>query len=119
MPPVPLPDEQLESLAIYLGGLVSPPRNAELLSKPVIPTVTSGRRMFMTFGCIGCHDVGNEENDASHVGWSPPDDWTKAEHILFLKQPHAVNPDGTRLDLNLTDNELEVLATFLLSLGRE
>ncbi len=98
-------------LAISLRDLYAVPR--------LDPTVARGQAIFARFGCAGCHRVHGEGGaicpDLSFEGDSRPD---RAWHIRHFRDPQSVSPGSIMPKFPLTDQEVNDLTSYVLSLKR-
>ncbi|MCK6478249.1 MAG: hypothetical protein L6Q35_15615, partial [Phycisphaerales bacterium] len=93
-----------------------------------------GRELYHTVGCIQCHGalesplaVFHEEGQSSTVP-SPKvplphgkvaGKWHPAELARFLKDPQKIRPSGAMPSLLLSDEEADLIATYLISSWKE
>jgi ubiquinol-cytochrome c reductase cytochrome b subunit len=98
-------------LGISLRDLYAVPR--------VDAAVARGKVLFAHFGCAGCHRVHGEGGavgpDLSFEGDTRPD---RAWHLRHFRDPQAVSPGSIMPKFPLTEQELQDLASFVLSLKR-
>ncbi|MBI2842354.1 MAG: c-type cytochrome [Armatimonadetes bacterium] len=85
-------------------------------STPVLgPGVRLGKKLFMEKACIGCHKIdgrgGTIGPDLSTVGERRNAAWI----IRHFKDPRKVVPGSRMPKLNLTEEEIKILTTFMLS----
>lgn len=87
--------------------------------KRVDPAVAHGQALVKQFGCLGCHRIhgtgGAVGPDLSYVGDVRPD---RAWHIKHFKNPQSVSPGSIMPKFPLTDQELNDLASYMLSLRK-
>ncbi len=81
------------------------------------PSVAHGQALFSRHHCTACHRIhgngGKVGPDLSYVGDSRPD---RQWHIRHLRDPKSVSPGSPMPQFNLSDKELNDLASYLLSL---
>jgi ubiquinol-cytochrome c reductase cytochrome b subunit len=98
-------------LGISLRDLYAVPR--------LDPTVARGKAIFARFGCAGCHRVHGEGGaigpDLSYEGDSRPD---RAWHIRHFRDPQSVSPGSIMPKFPLTDQEVNDLTNYVLSLKK-
>jgi cytochrome c2 len=81
--------------------------------------IDRGRQLFMAFGCIGCHMV---EGKGGTQGPELTDVFKrKTQDEIFgqIKSPQAVVPGTIMPNMNLGDEDIRSIVTFLSSLVRE
>lgn len=83
------------------------------------PAVARGKSVYAAFGCAGCHRVHGEGGavapDLSFVGDTRSDrEW----HLKHFKDPQSVSPGSFMPKFPLTDQQLQDLASYMLSLKR-
>jgi ubiquinol-cytochrome c reductase cytochrome b subunit len=83
------------------------------------PAVARGKAITARFGCTGCHRIHGEGGavgpDLSFVGDARPErEW----HLKHFRDPQSVSPGSIMPKLPLTDQELNDLTTYMLSLRR-
>jgi len=83
------------------------------------PAVARGKALFAQFGCSGCHRIhghgGAVGPDLSYEGDTRPDrDW----HLRHFRDPQSVSPGSIMPKFPLTDQQLNDLSTYVLSLKR-
>ncbi len=83
------------------------------------PAVARGKAVFARFKCAACHRVHGEGGaigpDLSYVGDRRPErEW----HLRHFRNPQAVNPGSIMPKFPLTDEELNNLTSYMLSLKR-
>jgi cytochrome c oxidase subunit 2 len=78
--------------------------------------IEKGKRYFMDSGCHGCHTVGRMGTpigpDLSRVGSK----YSRAYLERWLRDPSAQRPSAHMPTLELTEEQVKVLAAFLSSL---
>ncbi len=92
-------------------------------SAPVAPAgeesllVQSGRQVYKEINCAYCHNIngvgGNIGPDLSTVGGELDEE----QLITYLQNPHAMVPTTLHPKLQFTEEELEALTAYLLTLG--
>jgi len=96
----------VRQLTAYLSSL-----QAGSTSTPFLTTrpsqISAGEKLWLSVGCTACHPA------------APSDDWLGAkwnasELISFLKNPTSVWPSGQMPKTNLSDEETQALASWLL-----
>ncbi len=99
-------------LAISIRDLYAIPR--------VDPAVARGKAVYAQFGCAGCHRIHGEGGavapDLSFVGDIRPD---RAWHLEHFRDPQSVSPGSFMPKFPLTDQQLEDLTTYMLSLKEQ
>ncbi|HZW09705.1 MAG TPA: c-type cytochrome, partial [Phycisphaerales bacterium] len=77
-----------------------------------------GRELYESVGCMACHGSA----DGGHGPWTPPSPfgdvrakWNPAALAAFLREPHGARPAGRMPSLLLSDEESDLLATYLIS----
>ncbi len=83
------------------------------------PAVARGKALYAEFGCAGCHRIHGEGGavapDLSYVGDVRPDrDW----HNRHFKDPQSVSPGSFMPKFPLTDQQLNDLTSYMLSLKK-
>jgi ubiquinol-cytochrome c reductase cytochrome b subunit len=83
------------------------------------PAVTRGQAVFARFGCGGCHRVHGEGGaigpDLSYEGDARPErEW----HLRHFRDPQSVSPGSIMPKFPLTDQELNDLTSYVMSLKR-
>lgn len=96
-------------LGISLKNLYAVPR--------VDPSVAQGKALYAELGCAGCHRIHGEGGavgpDLSFVGDTRPErDW----HLLHFRDPQSVSPGSIMPKFPLTDEQLNALTEYMLSL---
>ena len=96
---------------------------AGAMSAPAVPAgeesplVQTGREVYREINCAYCHSIneagGNIGPDLSSIGSK----LEKGEINTYLQNPHAMVPTTLHPKLLFTDEELEALTTYLLTLG--
>ena len=78
--------------------------------------MATGRTVFESNGCAGCHSGGGQAPDLSHVG-------AEAEHtpewlVAHIKNPKTHNPSSTMPAFagKISDSDLLALGAYLASL---
>ena len=88
--------------------------------KKVDPGVAHGQALVANLGCTGCHRIhgngGAVGPDLSFVGDQRPD---RQWHLKHFRDPQSVSPGSIMPKFPLTDQEINDLATYMLSLRRE
>jgi ubiquinol-cytochrome c reductase cytochrome b subunit len=85
----------------------------------VDPAIAHGKAMYNQLGCAGCHRIHGEgaavAPDLSYVGDVHPDrDW----HLQHFRDPQSVSPGSFMPKYPLTEQELNDLTSYMLSLKR-
>ena len=98
-------------LAISIKDLYAVPR--------IDPAVARGKALYAQFGCAGCHRIHGEGGavapDLSFVGDQRPDrEW----HLRHFRDPQSVSPGSFMPKFPLTDQQLNDLTAYMLSLGK-
>ncbi len=98
-------------LGISIKNLYAVPR--------VDPAVARGKAAYAQFGCSGCHRVHGEGGavgpDLSFVGDTRPDrEW----HVKHFRDPQSVSPGSFMPKFPLTDQQLDDLTGYMLSLKK-
>jgi ubiquinol-cytochrome c reductase cytochrome b subunit len=83
------------------------------------PAVAHGQALFTKLGCTGCHRIhgtgGAIGPDLSYVGDKRPDrEW----HFRHFRDPQSVSPGSIMPKFPLTDQELQDLTSYMLSLKK-
>jgi quinol-cytochrome oxidoreductase complex cytochrome b subunit len=85
----------------------------------VDPAVAKGKAVFTRFGCTGCHRIHGEGGavgpDLSFVGDARPE---RAWHLKHFRDPQSVSPGSIMPKLPLSEQELDDLTSYMLSLKR-
>ena len=135
MPPLKLPDDQLQALLVYLfslragkplpgfvpekevaAALPASPKPEEPPGPRTTAPAADGKGLFAKFNCPACHKVGEAGGiigpELTRIGQ------TRAEKYLFayLKNPQATKPGAAMPNLNLSDADAQALAKYLLTL---
>ena len=83
------------------------------------PAVAQGRAIYAQLGCVGCHRIHGEGGavapDLSTVGDTRPD---RAWHLKHFRDPQSVSPGSFMPKFPLTDQQLNDLTSYMLSLKR-
>ncbi|NOZ68505.1 MAG: c-type cytochrome, partial [Deferribacteres bacterium] len=122
MPAFRLSDEETGDIADYLMTGGGTPRPAPVLMKKGVfsdkALIKEGKGLFVSLGCTGCHAVNGRGSafapDLSDTGGKLRPGWL----LRWLKNPRAVNPYARMPDLMLTDNEVQALSAYLMTLKR-
>ncbi|MEW6245080.1 MAG: cytochrome b N-terminal domain-containing protein [Nitrospirota bacterium] len=99
-------------LGISLKNLYAVPR--------VDPAVAHGKEIYAKYGCAGCHRIHGEGGavgpDLSYVGEVRPErEW----HLRHFRDPQSVSPGSIMPKFPLTEQELNDLTSYMLSLKRQ
>ena len=83
------------------------------------PGEAHGKALYTQFGCAGCHRIHGEGGalgpDLSYVGDVRPDrEW----HLKHFRDPQSVSPGSIMPKFPLTEQELNDLTSYMLSLKR-
>jgi ubiquinol-cytochrome c reductase cytochrome b subunit len=85
----------------------------------VDPALARGKAVFARFGCTACHRIHGEGGavgpDLSYEGDSRPD---RAWHLRHFKDPQSVSPGSIMPKFPLSDQELNDLTSYIVSLKR-
>jgi ubiquinol-cytochrome c reductase cytochrome b subunit len=87
--------------------------------KRMDPSVAHGKALFKELGCAGCHRIHGEGGaigpDLSYVADRRPErEW----HLKHFRDPQSVAPGSIMPKLPLSDQELNDLTSYMLSLRR-
>jgi ubiquinol-cytochrome c reductase cytochrome b subunit len=87
--------------------------------KRMDPAVAHGKALFKELGCAGCHRIHGEGGaigpDLSYVADQRPErEW----HLKHFRDPQSVAPGSIMPKLPLSDQELNDLTSYMLSLRR-
>lgn len=98
-------------LGISIRDLYAVPR--------IDPAVARGKAVFAQFGCAGCHRIHGEGGavgpDLSFVGDTRPErEW----HLKHFRDPQSVSPGSFMPKLPLSEQQLNDLTTYMLSLTK-
>jgi ubiquinol-cytochrome c reductase cytochrome b subunit len=98
-------------LGISLKNLYAVPR--------VDPAIAHGKAIFAQFGCAGCHRIhgegGSVAPDLSYVADRRPDrEW----HLRHFRDPQSVSPGSFMPKFPLSEQQLNDLTAYMLSLKR-
>lgn len=98
-------------LGISLKNLYAVPR--------ADPAIAHGKAVYAQFGCAGCHRLHGEgaavAPDLSYVGDTRPDrEW----HLRHFRDPQSVAPGSFMPKFPLSEQQLNDLTTYMLSLKR-
>jgi cbb3-type cytochrome oxidase cytochrome c subunit len=101
----------LSLLGLSIKNLYAVPR--------IDPAVARGKALYAQFGCAGCHRIhgagGAVAPDLSFVGDVRPErEW----HLKHFKDPQSVSPGSFMPKFPLTDEQLNDLTSYVLSLKR-
>jgi ubiquinol-cytochrome c reductase cytochrome b subunit len=85
----------------------------------VDPAVASGKAVFTQFACTGCHRIHGEGGavgpDLSFVGDARPErEW----HLKHFRDPQSVSPGSFMPKLPLSEQQLNDLTSYMLSLKK-
>ncbi|MFT7631032.1 MAG: cytochrome c553 [Mariniblastus sp.] len=103
--------EVAESIAHFLAS------TATLAEQPIsYRGVAQGEKLFHSVGCVACHDP---QNSGATIATSIPLGKLETKYTLpgltdFIKNPMHVRPSGRMPQFNLTDQEINDIATYLL-----
>ena len=117
----------LDALVHFLSSLGEPAGGAVATEET---TLDRGRELYHTLGCVACH--GALESPAAvfhddflakevpapfvmHAFGDLEGKWYPAALSTFLREPGAVHRDGRMPRMGLSENEADLLATYLLS----
>jgi len=83
------------------------------------PTVAHGKALYARFGCATCHRIHGEGGalcpDLSYVGDTRPD---RTWHLRHFRDPQSVSPGSIMPKFPLNDQEVNDLASYVLTLKR-
>jgi ubiquinol-cytochrome c reductase cytochrome b subunit len=87
--------------------------------KRVDPAIAHGKEVYARFGCAACHRIHGEGGavgpDLSYVADRRPErEW----HLRHFRDPQAVSPGSIMPKFPLTDQELNDLTSYILTLTR-
>lgn len=82
---------------------------------PEAPVLTHGRQLIQDYNCAGCHKIGEFTVDYAPTLDGIGDKTTWSWLLRWLKDPKAIRPETKMPDFNLSDQEAELLADFLMS----
>ena len=87
--------------------------------KRIDPGLAHGKALYAQFGCAGCHRIHGEGGalapDLSYVGDARSDrEW----HLKHFHDPQSVSPGSIMPKFPLTDQDLQDLTSYMLSLRR-
>ena len=105
--------EAVEALVQFLASTAPPPAE----SRPSRRAINEGDRLYHHVGCVACHgpiDKGTEPLPTSVPLGDLAGKYTIPSLAAFLRDPHAVRPSGRMPSLNLTGEEADLVAQFLL-----
>ena len=107
--PEMLPDAQKRAhVAAYLGGLKQPrPATKRMLSKKT-GEASHGFQLMAGTGCMACHGEGG----VSLKGLGSK--WTVKQIARYLLDPLSINPNGRQPDMDLTKEEAQAIAEYLV-----
>jgi len=116
MPKLPLTDSDADDVAAYLGGLGAAP-------PPVAFTAAqrdAGAARFRELGCVACHTRTDEPPEAAAIGERVrlafvQEKWHGAALIAYLREPSAHYPDVRMPNLEVSADDAEALAAYLLA----
>ena len=115
MPAVKLKESDVEALTLYMLSLTGEHLSDYYVSMKTIPSVESGRRLFVEKGCIGCHSLGGKGGTIGpaldEIGKQHDANWI----IAHFRNPQALTPDSVMPKFDLTEHETRALTEFLLS----
>jgi mono/diheme cytochrome c family protein len=78
--------------------------------------IDSGRQLFFSQGCYGCHRIGIVgtpiANDLAHVGRK----YSASQLAQWLRDPASQKPSAHMPRLALTEEEIQSLAAYLATL---
>lgn len=122
-----LKEQEPEAIAAYLGSLRAPaPLTApNQTTRNTDESIDAGKHLFNSIGCRGCHRLGPELDDgevpAPEADFGPRLDRqgeksTAVWLAAWLDNPSKLSPNTRMPDLRLTREEIDQLATYLVSL---
>jgi ubiquinol-cytochrome c reductase cytochrome b subunit len=98
-------------LGISINNLYAVPRTD--------PAVARGKTVYDQLGCVGCHRIHGEGGavapDLSIIGDTRPD---RARHLKHFRDPQSVSPGSFMPKFPLTDEQLNDLPSYMLSMKR-
>ncbi|MBM3890920.1 MAG: c-type cytochrome, partial [Verrucomicrobia bacterium] len=104
-----LPDTQKRAhVAAYLSGLKQPrPATKRMLSKK-IGEASHGFQLLASTGCMACHGEGSLPLTGLGSKWTPK------QITRYLLDPLSINPNGRQPDMDLTKEEAQAIAEYLV-----
>ena len=85
--------------------------------KPNIKSITNGKELFHSIGCVACHSPRDKEGNEISKDSPPLGDLSKKYYrdglTEFLFQPHKVRPSGRMPDMKLSKEEAKDIASYL------
>jgi len=128
MPRLDLDDAEVEALVHFLGSLR---RDDALVESGASEkeVLAEGRLLYHTLGCVACHDAlappaevfGDDRFDDQLLAVPVPQrfgdlssKWIPSALAGFLHAPEAIYPDGRMPSLDLSAEEADLIATYLV-----
>ncbi len=126
MPHLELSDNDARAIAAYLHSFTEPKKDTdntqqENLPKANPPSATQGERLFLTVGCLACHQLGTLGESGLFGGGDLTNIARKRPAAFFaawLKEPEKLNVDHRMPVFDLTPEERASLAVFLAEQGK-
>lgn len=119
---------EIEAITHFLVSLSGPVAGVPVATEANV--IEQGRRLFHNAGCVACHG-GLESPAAAYGEVSLPDEtpaydaphaygdlggkWNASALAEFLKDPRRIRPGGRMPSMDLTDEEADLIATYLVS----
>jgi mono/diheme cytochrome c family protein len=115
MPFFDLPPQEIQSLSAFL--LDQKGSRSELRATVGTADLDQGKRLVDKIGCLGCHKVARQGGDfgpdLSRVAEKIDLSWLQG----WIRNPLSYDPETIMPDFRLTDDQIEVIAAYLLTLG--
>lgn len=109
-------DEQrsiAEALTAYLWWEQNPP-HMEKANPAKESSMRQGELLFQSLGCVACHPLSETTNPRPASLAHLPDKYQSRGLVAFLLDPQTSRPDFRMPDLQLSQNEAEHLAAYLM-----
>ncbi len=94
-------------------------KNLYAVPRVMIPAIARGNAVYVQLGCAGCHRIHGEGGavapDLSYVGETRPD---RGWHLRHFRDPAAVVPGSFMPKFPLTEQQLNDLTSYMVSLKR-
>lgn len=94
----------------FTAPLLNPPSEES-------PAVAMGHRIFRERGCLYCHSIGGEGGAVGPDLTNVASRRDRAALLAYLADPESMIPHSLHPKLQFTDQELQDLAAYLLTLG--
>ena len=106
--------EEVEAIVHYLGSLTNA-RPTQQTAR--IGSKARGKAIYETVGCLACHD--DKQADSKPLPTSVPQGDLSTKYSLpslanFLRTPHEARPAGRMPSLNLSEQQADDVASYLL-----